>query len=251
MAQVATFINDISEFGRLTQGRQVRLLAYYLHTREGKSRFTIEDIARLYVEARYASPKNLNQVLINESSAKRLLRDQAGYYLTAPSEQKLESEFPGIKSVRPASQQASTSLRNVIVKVTSPVAVDYLEEAVTCFESQCFRASIVMSWAVCFDHLLDFIWGEPGRLSACNAYLSARKLKIRAITNREDFQELKESEVLDMCRIADITGKALSKTLKRCLDTRNDYAHPSGLQISVSKAESYIEDIVNNAILKL
>jgi hypothetical protein len=68
----------------------------------------------------------------------------------------------------------------------------------------------------------------------------------------EDFaDELKESEVLEICNSAGIINKDIYKILKAKLDRRNSAAHPSSVKIDQLQAEEFIDDIVKNVILKL
>lgn len=251
MADISGFLAHVSLFRSLKQGEQVRLLGYYLQHWKSMPRFSASDIKDLYAAARYPTPSNVPAVLANERKAKRLLHDKNGYYLTVDSDTILETTHIGIAAVRQSAVKTAQNLRDLIPKLTSADGASYLDEAVKCFEAECYRAAIVMSWALCYDHVLAFILADRARVSDCNNFLSARKMKISAITSRDDFAELKESDVLEMCRITGVIGKTVSKTLKQCLDIRNDYAHPSGKQLSVPKAEAFIEDIVNNVIVRL
>ncbi len=63
--------------------------------------------------------------------------------------------------------------------------------------------------------------------------------------------ELKESEVLQVCRSANIITNDLFKIFKEKLDKRNTAAHPSSVEIAPHTAEEYVIDLVTNAVLKL
>jgi hypothetical protein len=77
------------------------------------------------------------------------------------------------------------------------------------------------------------------------------KADISVIATKEDFSELKESQVMQVCRSANITSKDVHKVLKEKLDRRNTYAHPSTITLAPQTAEEYIIDLVNNGVLML
>jgi hypothetical protein len=126
----------------------------------------------------------------------------------------------------------------------------YLDETLICFQHQAFRAAVVMSWNLTFDHLCHFILRK--HLSAFNTQLPRRFPKeTLSITKRDDFNELKESQVLEVCRSARLVPDGLSKILKEKLDRRNMAAHPSGVPINNITAEEIIRDLIENVVLRL
>ena len=71
------------------------------------------------------------------------------------------------------------------------------------------------------------------------------------VTNKDDFQKWKESEVIQVCYAANLTGKEVNKVLVDSLNTRNSAAHPSGSQFNKLQAEQYISHLITNAMLKI
>ena len=108
-----------------------------------------------------------------------------------------------------------------------------------------------MAWNLAFDHLCRFILAN--HLSEFNTQLpkSFPKADIAAVAKRDDFHELKESQVLQVCRSANIISGSIHKILKEKLDRRNIAAHPSGVVIADPTAEEFIKDLVENVVLKL
>ena len=109
-----------------------------------------------------------------------------------------------------------------------------------------------MSWNLAYDHLCGYML-DAKRLTYFNTQLpkSFPKARISVITQKEDFSELKESEVLQTCRSANIISNDLLKVLKEKLDKRNTAAHPSNVVISPHTAEEYIIDLITNVLTKL
>jgi len=64
---------------------------------------------------------------------------------------------------------------------------------------------------------------------------------------REDFHELKEGNVLEVCRTAGITDKNVHGILKEKLDRGIALPTRQAVRLSSSQAENYILDLLNNA----
>ena len=74
----------------------------------------------------------------------------------------------------------------------------------------------------------------------------------KAIAKIEDFaEELRESEVIEICNSAGIITKDVHKILAEKLGKRNSAAHPSSVSIGQLQAEAFIDELVKNVVLKL
>ena len=113
-----------------------------------------------------------------------------------------------------------------------------------------------MSWNLAYDHLLHWILADAPRLTDFNSKIitkvGPRRGTGMVIAKREDFEELKESEVLDICNNA---GLFASNNTKKLLDMqltrRNMAAHPSLLSIDGPQADDTISTLVTNVVLVL
>jgi hypothetical protein len=145
--------------------------------------------------------------------------------------------------------------KNFRVKVPDVAEREFLREALICYRHEAFRAAIVMSWILAFDHLLTFVLKH--HLVAFNnqwpkSFLKQnQKARVQEIRTRDDFSELKESEVLTVCKSAAIITPDLYKILDEKLGKRNSAAHPSTITIGQIQAEGVIDYLVNNIILRL
>ena len=74
--------------------------------------------------------------------------------------------------------------------------------------------------------------------------------KIKKITIKDDFTDLKESIFIEVMRAARIITNDVRKILEEKLGTRNTCSHPSDIIIHESKVVNFIEDLVDNVILK-
>jgi hypothetical protein len=119
------------------------------------------------------------------------------------------------------------------------------------------RGNSVMTWNLAFDHLLNWILKDPVRLMAFNAAIptkfqkSPKKASI-VISRYDDFaDDLKEFEIIELCKSADLLNDNLIRTLKEKLGKRNTAAHPSTMVVGQSQADDVVTDLVNNVVLAL
>jgi hypothetical protein len=132
---------------------------------------------------------------------------------------------------------------------------EFLDEALKCYQADAPRAAIVMCWNLAYDHLLTYILSH--RLAEFNARWPKthpkrhEQSRVKTIANRDDFSELKESEVLLICRSASIVSGDVYRILDEKLGKRNSAAHPSGIRIGKLQAENFIDEIVKNVVLKI
>ena len=115
---------------------------------------------------------------------------------------------------------------------------------------------IVMAWNLAYDHLLRWILSDASRLSSFNANVAGRVGPAKAaklvIAKREDFEELKEYDVLQICGLAKLfTSMNTKKILEMQLTKRNLAAHPSLVVIDAPQADDAISSLVNNIVLVL
>jgi hypothetical protein len=110
-----------------------------------------------------------------------------------------------------------------------------------------------MAWALAMDHVLEWILSDSTRLATFTAQIPVRFPKKPPITIRArmDFQDLKESEIINVLTSADLVSRDVGKILAEKLDRRNIAAHPSTVVMTQPQAEDVITDLVNNVILTL
>lgn len=178
---------------------------------------------------------------------KEALRTASGYKL----EMRVRNGFDAKYSQRASAVHVDKLLSDLPSLVPDLVERTYLDEALICFRNKAFRAAIIMCWNLAYNHLCEFVLTK--HLVAFNTQLSIQfpKHKLKAVSKKDDFSELKESDVLQVCRSAMITPNSLSKVLKEKLDRRNTAAHPSAVVISQLTAEEFIKDLIENAVVHL
>lgn len=248
MDDLAAIVSTISDFHNWNHVKKIKLFAWFLHS-QGKEYISTTDIRLAYEKLHEEKPTNITQLLdqLADKNPKELLKDASGYSMV----RRLRDEMNRKYAARPTAVYVSTLLRELPARIPNLAEQTYLDEALACFNAAAFRASIVMCWNLAYDHLCEFVLTK--HLAEFNAQLpkSFPKADISAVAKKDDFQELKESQVLQVCKSANIISASLHKILKEKLDRRNIAAHPSGVLVSQPTAEEFIKDIIENVVLKL
>jgi uncharacterized protein (DUF697 family) len=245
--------DGITGFSKWKHTDKIKFFAWYLHSKRSRFRFMPTDIKACYVELGMEQPSSINPFLtaMVNRKPKEMLHDKQGYALEKSIRDKLETKY----GQRVATVQADKLLSELSGKISSAAERGFLDEAITCFRCKAFRASIVMCWNLAYDHLCDYILNK--HLATFNARMPiryqnmAKKTGITAITARDDFAELKESEVIEICRSANIITNDVYKILNDKLGKRNTAAHPSTVTVLPHSADEFIIDLVTNVVLKL
>ena len=245
----------IAEFAQLIPGLmgmshvdRIKLFGWYVLTHEKKERFAAADITRCYNHLHLAKPRNVHALLqqIAEKKPPNVLKDSRGYRLEAGIRGQIEAKYGN----RPATVAVDAMLASLPGKISDHAERLFLSEALTCYRAGAFRAAIVMTWNLTYDHLLD--WVSANHLAAFNAAIPLRfPKKSTTIARKEDFGEFKESDFIEVCGTGGIVNSNLKKILIEKLNRRNMAAHPSLVDITVHQAEDVISDLVNNIILNL
>ena len=240
-------------FSKWSHADRIRFLAWFLHYHQKRERFSSGDIGKCYEELSMAQPSSISPFLagMEKKKPKQLLRDKGGYYLEHSLWEKMTAKY----GQRKITVQVTKMLMDLPAKVPDVAEREFLDEALICYRNGAFRAAIVMTWNLAFDHLLNFIlkhhlarFNTQWPISYAKQHAKAR---VSAISSRDDFGELKESEILTVCKSATIITADLHKILDEKLGKRNTAAHPSTIGVSQIQAEGVIDDLVNNVVLKL
>jgi hypothetical protein len=247
-------VGGVPGFGSWSHADKVRYFAWFLHAHEKRERFNSADIGKCFDHLRMAPPTSISPFLNQMEKAKPkplVLRDARGFYLEHSLFEALNAKY----GQRKITIQITQMLIDLPSKVPDVLEREFLNEALICYREGAFRAAIVMTWNLAFDHLLNFVLKH--HLVTFNkqwplSFLARnQKARVQAISTRDDFGELKESEVLLICKSAAIVTPGLYDILDQKLGRRNTAAHPSTIVISQIQAEDVIDDLVNNVVLKL
>lgn len=230
---------------------KIKLFGWYLHTFKQVDRFDQAAIRNCYDAVHWAKPANVSPYFAGmlEKRPPELLRDFRGYRL----EGRIRSQFDAKYGQRQSAVVVDRLLSDLPAKVPDLAERAFVGEALACFRAGAFRATIVMTWNLAFDHLLRWILKNPSTLAAFNARIPIRYPKKNGLTIQglDDFEGLKESEILEVCSSAGLYSSNISKILKEKLDRRNMAAHPSELEVTQLQAEDVVSDLVVNVVLRL
>jgi hypothetical protein len=243
-------VNSISGFSSWSHADTISFFAWFVQSKRAKDRFMPADIKACYSELGMNEPSAIQPFLVamEKRKPKAVLRDSRGYSL----EKRVRDSWQAQYGQRNATAMADKLLLELSAKMPNLAEQSFLDEAVICFRHRAFRAAIVMTWNLAYDHLCGHVLSDTQLLQDFNAQLpkSFRAARISVVNKRDDFAELKESEVLQVCRSSNIITGDVFKILKEKLDKRNTAAHPSTVVISPHTAEEYIIDLVTNVVLK-
>jgi hypothetical protein len=224
---------------------------YHLTIERGEPAATAQGVRACYRACDLAEPSWLASHLSNglKSKPKRFVKQNGGYRL----EHRRREQIADLLGTEQPSVQTSASLDKLEERIVPGPKREFLRETISCFEVGANRAAVVMCWNLTVHHLQDHVMAKPSRHMAFNAMLSQNKdsrVKIKVITKQDDFTEISESKFLHFCREAKLITSSLFKKLQVRLDERNAAAHPSGLNVTQKSAEAFIEDLVENVIVK-
>lgn len=246
-AAVNRFYNSIENAAGQSQSALVELFVYFLTVELGQDSGTPKQVADCFADCDLVVPKNVGARLSEGLKGKppKYIKANGGYKLQRHMREALSLKLGAEK----VTAQTSATLRGLEHKLPEGADKDFLKEAVDCFESGANRATIVMVWNLAMDHLFMHILAK--KLQDFNAALSKDKgVKINAISQRDDFTEIKEVKFIELCRSAGVISNDVRKILDQKLGTRNSCAHPSGVTVNKSKVIDFVEDLVDNVVLK-
>ncbi|MDQ3710836.1 MAG: hypothetical protein M3388_01245 [Acidobacteriota bacterium] len=251
--QLEELINGIPGFAGWKDADKIRFFAWFLHSKKSQERFVSKDVKGCYVELGLNQPSSISSFLnaMEKRKPKEVLHNSKGYILEKRVRDDLEKRF----GQRPAAIQVDALLTELPAKIPNLAERTFLDETIICYKCKAFRAAIVMAWNLAYDHLCHYVLNK--HVAKFNTQYPLRfqslhkKATMKAVASRDDFNELKESEVIEICRSASIISAGVHKILNEKLGKRNTYAHPSGILVSPQTTEEVIIDLVNNVVLKL
>ena len=249
MDGVNEFAESVNGFYTKSAVDQLLLLSWYVEAIEGKSSFTISDLRGAFNQVGVDAP-NISQYLVRLSKKKppQIVKAGSGFRLAGTVRRAMDKKIGSNPSV----VAVSKLLSDLPSKVPNVAERDFLNEALNCYKVKAYRASIVMVWNLAYDHLMEWLLADTSRLGRFNAAISKRFPKNQVtIAVRDDFEELKESEVIAVCRTARLLNKNIFEILEAKLKRRNTVAHPSTIVVTQAQADDAITDLVNNVVLTL
>lgn len=251
--ELKEFVAAVPGFATLGHPDKILHFGWYLHSKKLKTCFSQAHVRACYKEL-HMDPPNLSEVFTRlvAKKPKVMLFEKGEYKLEHSTRSKLDDKYGQHETTILVSQL----LNDLPGKIPNEAERLFLSEAIKCYRVRAFRAAIVMAWNLTYSHLLHWILADPARLAAFQATIitsiGPKNGTGMTITRREDFEQLKESEVLKICGTAGLfVSQNTKKILTIQLDKRNLAAHPSLLVIGAPEAEDTISSLVQNVVLIL
>lgn len=245
------FVRSVPAFSGLSHSDRIKHFAWFLHHADGRETFKVADIRACYDSAHLDLPANLQRSIeaLTEKKPPELLKDNGAYRLHVRIRAGFDARYGKPTNV----VEVESALASLPGRLRSESEKSYLDETLVCYRHGAFRAAIVMAWNLTYDHLLNWILHDPSRLTAFNAGIAKRNPKKSFVTiaRREDFEDLKEDEVVDIASTLPGITVNMKRIMKEKLGRRNTYAHPSTVSVTRAQVDDMITDLVNNVVLKL
>jgi hypothetical protein len=254
MADLKDFVSRVPEYSGWNHAEKIKFFTWFLHTFETKPFVNGSDVAVCYDTLHDEQPSSIAPFLSNmeKKTPKEAIKDSKGYSLV----KKVRDEFDAAYLKRGTTVMVEKLLADLPGKIPDDAERVFLEEALTCFRNSAFRAAIVMTWNLTYFHMCQYVLKH--KLAEFNAEYpiqfaaNHKKAKAPVIAKYEDFfADLQESDVIKICRAANILDKEQTKALGRQIDRRNTAAHPNMTVIKVFQAEEFIHDLIENVVLTL
>ena len=244
---VNRFYNSIDSVAGQSQSALIELFIYFLTVESGQETASPKQVADCFSACDLVIPGNVGARLSEglKSKPTKYIKTKNGYKLQRHMRETLSQKL-GAETV---TAQTSATLRSLEHKLPAGADKAFLKEAIDCFEIGVNRAAIIMTWILAMDHMFAYILVH--KLADFNAAVSRDNgVRISAVSLRDDFTEIKETKFIELCRAAGIISNDVRKILDQKLGTRNSCAHPSGVMVNKTKVIDFIEDLVDNVILK-
>lgn len=242
------FVSKIENFFQISASEKIDFFVYYHTVIKGENGIEAKAILDFFDELRIPPYSNIPQYLSTNSKrskgkVQKFIKKGTKYLLTNELERNLKSkiqlDLPKII--------IENKLRGLALKVSNVGEKDFLNEAIKTFEVEAYRASIIMVWLLTLNHLYEYVL-----IHKLGDFITAlrRMNNNKTITVKDDFGDIKESTFIEACRGANIISNDVKKILDTKLGIRNSFAHPSTVSLPKSKALEFIEDLIENVILK-
>ena len=244
---VNRFYNSIENAANHSQAGLAELFLYFLTIEAGQDAATPKQVNDCFIACDLAPPTNVAARLSEglRTTPRKHIKSKGGYKLERHMREALSKKL-GAEQI---TAQTSAALRGLEHKLPEGGAREFLKETIDCFEVGANRATVTMAWILALDHLFGHILKH--KLAEFNGALAKDKgVKLNAIAQRDDFTEIKEAKFIEICRAAKIISNDVRKILDTSLGTRNSCAHPSGITVTNVKVIAFVEDLVENVVLK-
>ncbi len=246
---VNRFYSAIKDARSLKPTELVDYFVYFLTMESDEAMAATSAIDDCFRACDLAPPKNTSAYLSRALNGKdaKFVKVPGGYRLRRNRREAIAATLGLATNV----VQTSAELRKLETRLPTGAEKGFLKELIDCFEVGANRAAIVMCWILVLDHLYEVVLKH--HLLAFNAVLAKntdKRVKTSQIIHRDDFGDIPEGKFIEFLRSAGVISPDVRKILDEKLGIRNSSAHPSGVSIKASKVIEFIEDLIDNVLLK-
>lgn len=243
------FLRPVAGYRSLADRALVLLAGLYLR-QQGSAQFSAPEIESLWVQAGVEIPEGGIQprlAHLTRGSKPPLLRIGKGTFaMTAEGYEEIRDYLRtvgGLKGVADALARAAG-------QISPESEATFVAEMRLSIDAGAKRATVILMWLVTVDHLQRHVIHH--KKADFNGALSKRTdLKGITIDAQSDFEEMKrERDFIDLLGSSGIVTPSVKKLLVEKLDFRNTCAHPNNITIGDAKVVSFVEDIVDNVLLR-
>lgn len=243
------FVEAIRNIHALSKVDQTLLFGWYLHVHKGLTEFSSSKLKEVFQKASMECP-DLSVYLPRLASKKppQVRRNRDLYRLDEREKRRFDTRY----GHAPATVAVTSLLTGLPAQVPDLAERAFLMEALNCYKVKAYRASIVMTWNLAFDHVRRWVLSDPTRLADFNASLQIKyPKKGLTVIKIEQFEDLKEAEIVETLKHSKVTSANIADILGEKLKKRNRVAHPSTVEVTQAQADDVVTDLVLNVVLKL
>jgi hypothetical protein len=232
---------------------RIKIFGWWLHVHKSQATFTGADIAKCYDLMHFSKPSSFGSYISQLADKKELLKSGSGYRL----ENRIREQIDASYGVPQITVKVTSLLADLAATIPDMAERAYYQEALICYKHGSRRGTVIMTWNIAFSHLCDHVVAK--RLADFNARwqvtfpgMHKGNKGVKAISVFDDFaEELKEQQVLEICRDAGIIGKNIFNIMHAALGKRNAAAHPNAVVIDQVQTDAYISDLITNVVQKI
>jgi hypothetical protein len=121
----------------------------------------------------------------------------------------------------------------------------FVLEAISCLQNSSYRAAVLMSWCGALSILQEHVFAN--QLAEFNSDGLAQGLLKKPIRSMADMRgAMKEGHFLEAIGRISLIDDSIKRSLKRCLDRRNECSHPSDIRIGEAAVADHLETLMLN-----
>lgn len=243
------FLQRVRDAERLTDKGLIDFFVYFLIVEERHLSANATSIANCFIECDLTPPARIAPYLSEglTSNPQRFVKVERGYKLHRNFRETLASHLGASRE----KIQIGSGLRDLEGRLVNAVQREFLKETIDCFEAGASRATVIMSWMLAIDHLYELVMRS--HLTAFNVELAKvkdKRIRVSSVATKDDFGDIPENKFIELLRASGVISNDVRKILESKLGTRNSCAHPSGIAIKPSKVIDFVDDLVENVLLK-